>query len=155
MLRPILPLAILLGLTGCSYEIPQFLGREGSGDASFSLAPSGWPDPVPAPLTSARIEPALRGIIVRVEGLAPAPGYHTAQLGSIAPTPAEDVEEDRATSGYIDLEFTAFPPADFAPPGPTEGRVLHAAMFLPLRFLEEATAIRIRSATGTTTLPLN
>lgn len=67
----------------------------------------------------------------------------------------EDTEEDRATTGFIELEFLAFPPIETAPAGPTSGRVLNAALFLPTRYLEDASAIRIQSAGTVTTLPLN
>lgn len=135
--------------------MPEFLGREGSGGDTYGIEPEEWPDAVRVQMTSSRIDPALRGIIVRVEGIAPSPGYHSARLASIAPTPAEDTEEDRATTGFIELEFLAFPPIETAPAGPTSGRVLNAALFLPTRYLEDASAIRIQSAGTVTTLPLN
>jgi hypothetical protein len=155
MTRPTLLIALLTGLAACTFEVPDFLGREGGSSDSYGLAREVWPDPVPVGITSARIEPALRGVIVRVDGIAPTDGYHSAELTSLADSPVEALADDRPTSGVIELAFLAIPPAQAEDAGPVPGRVLHAAAFLPARFLEDATAIRVRSGADIRTLPLD
>jgi hypothetical protein len=148
-------LALLTGLAACTFEVPDFLGREGGTSDSYGLERETWPDPVPVEITQARIEPALRGVIVRVDGLAPTDGYHTAQLTSLAPSPVQALADDRPTDGVIELAFLAVPPAQPERVGPVSGRVLHAAAFLPTRFLEDATSVRVRSGAAIRTLPLD
>lgn len=155
MLKPTLLLVSTIGLAACSWEVPDFLGREGGNSDSYAIAPQDWPDPVPIPLTSARIEPALRGVIVEVVGLAPTSGYHTARLTSSSPSPVENLNQDRPSSGVIELEFHAIPPAQPEAAGPTSGRILRAAAFLPARFLEDATAVRIDAGQTSRSLSLN
>ena len=52
--------------------MPDFIGREGNtGNAFYSVRGKPAPVAVPVPMRSATTEPALYGMILRVEGLAP------------------------------------------------------------------------------------
>src|SRR5690606_26440709 len=76
-------LLLSLVLAGCSAQVPQFLGRGGDGSGSFTMRDDPQPDAVPVPMRMARVEPGLRGRIVRVEIVAPTQGFHSADLSAL------------------------------------------------------------------------
>lgn len=152
MPRIILILLAALLLTACSLRLPDFVGREGGGSDDYSFSGDDpLPDPVPVPVTSTTLEPALRGVILRAEGLAPSQGYWGASLTRIAPPPG--------TSGSvrdtIDVLFLATPPATPQPVGAPQTRILRAALFLPVRDLRRVENIRLHSGPNSTLLPLD
>lgn len=146
---------MLLVLTGCSVEVPEFLGREGTGDSNFGFSAEPLPTSEPIQVTSARVETALRGIIVRVDGLSPTQGYYGAQLERRTPAPIQAEQVDQPTSGLIELNLIAFPPPEPETVGPASTRVLRAAIFLPTRLLEDATGVRVYGGEQATTIALN
>ena len=140
-------LAGLLVLGGCSYEIPQFLGREGTGQSLYTIRPEPLPDPVPVPLRSAELERALHGVILRVEGVAPRQGYFNAELlplGGGAPDSA----------GVVGFGLVAVPPPVPGAVGPERTRLLTAAVFVPNRALKDLRGFRVAGSGATRTLPL-
>jgi len=136
-----------VALAGCSVEIPGFLGRTGSGEATFQLNAAPLPDPQPIALRSVRVEPALRGVILRAEGVAPTQGYHSAAF-----TATNAAEPDAA--GILEFRLTAIPPATPATIGPERTRELTAAFFLPAAVARGVTGFRVAGVREVRTLPL-
>lgn len=140
-------LLLVLGLAGCSAQVPDFLGREGDGGGAFTVRPDPLPDAVPLPMRSARAERGLRGYIVRVEAVAPTQGYHSAEL-----VPLNGGQPDQ--NGVLPYELRARPPSTPQATGPEQTRELRAAVFVPTRALRNMNAVHITSATSAQTLPL-
>ena len=135
-------------VAGCSFDMPNFLGREGGGDGSYQLG-GGDPPPVPrpVPMREATVERALHGVIVRVEGEAPTQGYYSAAL-----RPLGDGAPDAA--GVVSFEFVAVPPATVAAVGPARTRQLSAAVFVPNLALKQMRAVRLSGGGAVQTLGL-
>lgn len=134
-------------LSGCSIEIPDFLGREGGGGGSYSIDNQPHPDPRPVPFRSAELEKALHGVIVRVAGEAPAQGYWGAAL-----RPVNGGQPDAA--GVMSFEFVAVPPASVTSIGPSRTRELMAAIFVPNLALKDISGFRVSGVGSARTLPL-
>jgi hypothetical protein len=140
-------LAGLVALTGCSMEIPSFLGREGTGVAGYTLRPEPPPDPVQVPLRDARVEPALHGVILRVEGEAPSWGFHAATLRPLAGGTPD-------AAGIVSFELVAVPPQGPEPAGAPRSRLLTAAIFVPTLSLKDLRGFRVAGGGAVQTLPL-
>lgn len=142
------PLALvlpLLALAGCSVEMPEFLGRTGSGEAVYTLRGDPVPEPVPVPLASARVERFNFGVIVRVEGIAPSQGYWGAAL---------QIATEAEASGIMPMAFTAIPPEQVEAIGPPQTRVLTAAAFVPNRAMKGVRGFQVTGAGSGETLTL-
>jgi hypothetical protein len=157
MARTTLLIPLAAALCACSFELPDFVGRQGGGGDSFSLQREPVPDPVPIAMTSARLDPALGGIIIQVEGLTPTQGYYSAQLLNPTAIPIDEAEDGgvRNPDEYIDLRFIAYPPPEAQAVGPVAGRKIRAALFMPNRYLQDASGVRIFSGSGSRTLSLD
>ncbi|WP_424928242.1 hypothetical protein [Amaricoccus tamworthensis] len=129
-------------------EVPSFLGREGSGDSTFSLGgPEPLPEPVAVSIASATVEPALHGVIVRVEGVAPTQGYYGASL-------VEYRDGEPGPNGLVEMAFVALPPDVTQQPGPAQTRELRAARFYTNAELESIRGVSIQGAGVSRTLSL-
>ena len=133
---------------GCSMEMPDFVGREGNaGNSFYSLRGEPVPDAVPVPMQSATTEPALYGMILRVEGVAPTWGYHTATLRPLSDGP------DGA--GIMSFQFMAVPPGGSEPAGAPRTREISAAIFVPNISLKKLRGFRVTGVGGQVqTLPI-
>jgi hypothetical protein len=151
MFDKLFPLFLVIVLTGCSFEVPDFVGREGGSGDSYALSDEPLPDPVPLPVSSATLEHGLRGIIIRVEGVAPTQGYYAAALQRTERVPGTAAGGPETA---VDLVFSALPPGDPQPVGLLAGRVLRAGAFVPERELRRISSVRIHNGSSTTTLAL-
>ena len=138
-------LAGLVLLAGCSMEVPGFLGREGNYDGFYSVRGAPTPEPVAIPFRTAVLEPALHGVIVRIEAEAPTQGYYAATL-----VPMNDARPDAA--GIVTFQLVATPPADPQAVGPARTRTLTAAAFMPTLALKNVRAIRVAGLGNAVTL---
>lgn len=146
---PVLLLA-LAALSGCSFEMPSFLGREGSQSGTYSFgddAPEGAYDPVAVPVSSAVAERALHGVILRADSIAPTQGYYAAALETGA-----DLEPD--ASGTLTVRLTALAPTTPQATGAPRTRTLTAALFVQNVALRDVRAFRVVGAPNTVTVPL-
>lgn len=123
------------------------MGRGGDGSGTFTLREDPLPDPVPVPMRLARVEPGLRGQIVRVEVVAPTQGFHSANLSAM-----NGGEPDE--NGVMDYMLVARPPVDQQAIGPERTRELHTAIFVPDRALRNISAVRITGSNTTQTMSL-
>jgi hypothetical protein len=140
-------LACLAALAGCTMELPGFLGREGNASGTYRLDDDEpLPDPVPLPLRMAEAERALHGVIVRVEGVAPTQGFHSAAL-----LPQGDGPD---AAGILGLRLVAIPPGTPEAVGAERTRVLTAAFFLPNLALRDLRGVRVAGGANVRTLPL-
>ena len=103
------------------------------------------PDPVLVPLRSAQVERALRGVILRVEGVAQTQGFYSAAL---VPAPGPDA------AGVLGFQLMALPPDVPEAVGPERTRLLTAAVFLPNLALEDLRGLRVAGRGTVRTLPL-
>lgn len=127
-------------VAGCSWQLPGFLGRTGGGSDTYTLGGGPTlPDPQPLALRSVRAEPALRGVILRADGVAPTQGYYAATVTSVG-----GGEPD--ASGIMSFELTAIPPETPQAIGPENTRELSAAIFLPTRVAEDVRGFRVSGA---------
>jgi hypothetical protein len=135
-------------LAGCGGGMPSFLGREGNAGDSFYSIRGGPPPPEPrtVPLRLAVAEPALHGVIVRVEGEAPQQGYSTAQLRPIGGGPD--------AAGIISFELVAVPPSAPGAIGPARTRELSAAIFVPNLVAKKLKGVRISGGGSVQTMPI-
>lgn len=146
MRRGFAGLAGLLLLSGCGGEVPGFLGREGTGDATFELgAGEELPAPVPMPLVEARLEPSATGFVLLARGVAPTQGFHTANLA-----PVDDGRPDAA--GIVTFRFEAMPPAGPETVGPDRTRGIQAAAFIPTRARRDMRGVRVAGTNTSRTL---
>jgi hypothetical protein len=145
MRRWIAALAGLLVLAGCGGEMPEFLGREGTGQSSFELGGEPEAIPVPVPLREARLEPSTTGLILLVQGVTPTQGYHSAALA-----PVDDGRPDAA--GIVSFRFIALPPPGPEAVGPDRTRGIQAAAYIPERALRDIRGFRVVGAYSTRTL---
>ncbi len=124
-------------LAGCGGGIPDFVGREGNAGNSFYAVRGGKPEPNPVavPMQSATTEPALYGMILRVEGLAPTWGYHTASLRPLGDGPD--------AAGIMSFQFLAIPPSGTEPAGAPRTREISAAIFVPDISLGKLRGLRV------------
>lgn len=143
---------ILAGMTllaGCSFDVPDFLGREGNGAQSNAFSVGGdapvVPPPVTLPLRSAEAEAALHGVILRAEGISPTQGYYAALL-----TPLNGGAPDAA--GIVTFDLTAIPPTGVEAVGPEGTRTLRAAFFFPNSTLRDIRAMRIKGGANVLTV---
>jgi hypothetical protein len=140
------PLA--LALAGCSgIEVPQFLGREGTGQPVYTLGGEEVPLPLAMTPRDVTLETALNGALLRVQGVAPTQGYHSAQL-----LVANNGEPDEA--GMIRLEFIAVPPTTQEAVGPDPTRQIQAAYFIPARAFRRVNGVQVAGADTLQTLTL-
>jgi hypothetical protein len=138
----------LLALGGCSVEMPDFLGREGTGASTYTLGGGDpLPDPVAVPLRRAELERALHGVIVRVEGIAPRQGYFGADLLPLGGGSAD-------AAGLVTYQLIAIPPEVPGAIGPERTRLLTAAVFVPNRALKGLRGFRVAGVQSSSTLPL-
>jgi hypothetical protein len=147
MRRGFAGLAGLIVLAGCGGDVPEFLGREGTGQSTFEL---GGEEPVlsvPVPLAEARLEPAATGTIVVAQGVAPTQGFHTAGLA-----PVDDGRPDAA--GIITFRFMALPPTGPEAVGPPRTRGLQAAAYIPTRAERTIRGVRVTGVDTSRTLTL-
>jgi hypothetical protein len=144
--RLLLALPMLL-LAGCSVQVPEFLGRDGTGGGSYSLRPEPLPEPVPIPMRMARAERGLRGQIVRVEAVAPTQGFFAAELMPLGGGVPD-------ANGVMSYRLVARPPQTPQAVGPERTRELHAAVFVPDRALRNMRAVRITGSNTSQTLSL-
>ncbi len=140
-------LLLSLVLAGCSLQVPQFLGRGGDGDGTFSIREEPALDPVPVPIRMARVERGLRGQIIRVEIVAPTQGFYGAELVALN----AGVPDQAGVMSYI---LVARPPATPQAVGPERTRELHAAVFVPNRAMRNLNAVRITGSNTTQTMSL-
>lgn len=148
MRNGLLLLAAACLMAGCSVDVPNFLGREGgAGTYTFGRKAEEKALPVPVPVTAARVDPALYGVVVVVDGLARTQGFHSAALD-----PIDGGNPDAA--GVIGFRFVAVPPAKPGDVGPAQTRLLSAGLFLPNLSLRQIRAVRIVGENGAQTLPL-
>lgn len=146
MRRGFAGLAGLLVLAGCGGGVPEFLGREGSGAATYELGAEGEIiEPVPLPLAEARLDPAATGYVLVARGVAPTQGFHTAALA-----PVDDGRPDAA--GIVTFRFIALPPGVPEAVGPDRTRGLQAAAYIPTRALRDMRGVRVTGANTTRTL---
>lgn len=145
MRRGFAGLAGLLVLAGCGGNVPEFLGREGTGQSSFEFGGEEFPSSVPVPLAQASLEPAATGTILVARGVAPTQGFHTAGLA-----PVDDGRPDAA--GIITFRFMAMPPAGPEAVGATRTRGLNAAAFIPTRAKKGLRGVRVTGADTSRTL---
>jgi hypothetical protein len=132
--------SLVLALAGCGgFEMPEFLGREGSGNSTFVLGGEDMPLPIAIAPSRVTLEPALYGALLLVEGIAPTQGYHSAQL-----LVADNGMPDPA--GLIRLEFVAVPPASVQNVGPEVTRELQAAHFVPVRMFRGLNGVQVSGA---------
>ncbi len=140
------PLLLVLG--ACSgFETPEFLGREGDGSPTYVIGGEELPLPLAMTPRDVTFETALNGALLRVEGVAPTQGYHSAQL-----LVANNGEPDAA--GMIRLEFVAVPPQDQQAIGPEATRQLRAAYFVPARSFRRVRGVEVAGAGTLRTLTL-
>jgi hypothetical protein len=133
-------------VAGCGGGMPDFLGREG-GDGFYRVGGEALPDPVPVAMRSVVAERSLTGVIVRVEGEAPAQGYWGAAL-----EPVGDGTPD--AGGAVSFRFVAIPPVAVEAVGPARTRRLSAAAYVPNLALKNVRAVRIAGIGTAQTLPL-
>ena len=135
-------------LAGCGTGVPTFLGRESEGGNSFYSVRGGPPpaEPRTVPLRLATTEPALHGMILRVQGEAPQQGYHTALLRPIGSGPD--------AAGILSFELVAVPPPAAEAVGPARTRELSAAIFVPNLTLKKLRGFRVTGGGSVQTLPL-
>lgn len=135
-------------LAGCGGGMPGFLGREGAGNTGYYSLRGGPPPPQPrsVPLTLATTEPALHGMILRVEGQAPTWGYHTALLRPVGSGPD--------AAGILTFELVAVPPQGAEPAGPARSRQLSAAIFVPALAMKNLQGFRVTGGGAVQTLPV-
>jgi hypothetical protein len=138
-------LAGLVLLAGCSAEVPGFLGREGNYEGFYSVRGEPTPEPVPLPLRTAVLEPALHGVIVRIETEAPMQGYYGPTL-----VPLNDARPDPA--GIVTFQLVATPPDTPQAIGPARTRAMGAAAFMPTLALKNVRAIRVAGVGSAVTL---
>ena len=135
-------------LAGCGGGVPSFLGREGEGNNGFYTiggAPPPAP-PKPVPLRLATAEPALHGVIVRVESEAPQQGFYAAQLRPVGNGPD--------AAGILSFEVVALPPDAPETIGPARTRTLSAAVFVPNLAMKNLRGVRVTGGGSTQTMPL-
>lgn len=142
-----LGLAGLVLLTGCSMQVPGFLGREGNGSSTYSRKAAPLADPVEVPLRTAVVERGLYGVILRAESVTPTQGYYKAELG-----PLGNGAPDAA--GIVDIRITALPPTGAQAVGPDRTRTLRAAVFFPDLALKGVKGFRVKGGPTVLTVPL-
>jgi len=145
MRRGFAGLAGLLVLAGCGGDVPEFLGREGTGQSNFQLGGEELPFSVPVPLAQASLERSSTGSILVARGVAPTQGFHTAGL-----SPMDDGRPDAA--GIITYRFTAIPPAGPEAVGDPRTRGIQAAAFIPTRAEKNLRGVRVTGADTSRTL---
>ena len=145
MRKGLVLLAGLLPLAGCSMEVPGFLGREGDASGFYSIRGEPAPEPVQIPLRIATLEPALHGVLIRVEAEAPTQGYYSARL-----EPLNDGRPDQA--GIVTFQLLATPPASPGAIGPARTRAMSAAVFMPTLALKNIRAFRVAGGGNVVTL---
>jgi hypothetical protein len=141
----------IAALSGCSKEMPSFLGRDGGGTGSYSLGddtPEGAFDPIDVPLTSAVAERALHGVIINAESVTPTQGYFGAQLVPVDPNSRAD------ENGILALRMTAIAPTTPQATGPERTRTLTAALFIQNVTLRDVKAFRVTGNPNSLTLPV-
>ncbi|TPE51370.1 hypothetical protein [Amaricoccus solimangrovi] len=143
-------LLALAALSGCSYEMPSFLGREGDQSGTYTLGGDAAeaPDPVEMPVTSAVAERGLHGVILRAESVAPTQGYYGALLAPVDPESRADA------NGIVTVKFTALPPATPGATGPARTRMLDAALFVQNVTLRGVKAFRVVGSPNSITVPV-
>ncbi len=125
--------------------MPGFLGREGTGDASFTLGEDGEViEPVAVPLTDARLDPSATGFVLLARGVAPTQGYHT--VGLVA------VDDGRPDAGITTFRFVALPPAGPEGVGIDRTRGIQAAAYIPSRARREMRGVRVTGSNTSRTL---
>lgn len=138
-------LTFATGITGCSFNMPGFLGSS-SNDGTYEINGEEFLiAPVPISLRSTHVERTWNGIIVRAEGVAPAQGYYSAALRASSTPP--DTER-----GIYYLDLVAIPPEAVLVIGPERTRELRAAIFLPDRYLKKVNTIHVSGQQRTDTV---
>ncbi len=132
---------------GCSFEIPDFVGREGGGDGTYSLRGQPPPEPRTVPLRQAEAEPALHGVILRVTGEAPTQGFYSARLRPIGGGAAD-------AAGILSFELVAVPPSVPQAVGPARTRILTAGIFMPTQSLKGLRGFRVTGGGAVQTVTL-
>lgn len=106
-------------------------------------------------ITTAVLEPTLRGAILRVEGVAPVPGYHSARLNRLVAVPdqapAED-EEPRGPAPVLRFDLRAVPPDLPSGAGSERLRTITTALFLTRAQLEGVERIEVIAQTNSVAL---
>lgn len=95
----------------------------------------------------AETETALRGVIIRVESVAPAQGFYAPELRVLN-------EGHPDAAGVITYEARAVPGPEDAPVGPEQTRVITSGAFLTTRIASTLSAVRIVGEGSSVTLPL-
>ena len=128
-------LACLGALAGCGVQMPGSLGLGGERGAAAVTREAVVEEPI-LPVRRAQVEPALRGVILRVETVAPTQGWHEPAL---APASSGD-------PGVRAFTFGAAAPEGAQAIGPERTRVLVAAVYLSR---PELRGIRALAVNGT------
>ncbi|NBZ87708.1 hypothetical protein [Stagnihabitans tardus] len=89
-------------------------------------------------VTSVKVEETSTGVILRATGLAPAQGYHDAELVGL-PLDAEGVKV---------FEFRVTEPLTATGPGPERSRTITVAAALSFYQLDQIAEIQVRAATN-------
>lgn len=135
----------LMLLAGCEVRGPEFLTGEGG-----LLGPAAIEQGDVVAITSIReatIERSFRGVIIRVEAVAPRQGFHDAAL-----VPRDDGAADGA--GIVTLELVARAPLEPEAVGPDRTRLLVAGRFVSNLELRDLRGFRVVTDRGAITLPL-
>jgi len=98
-------------------------------------------------IRSATIERSFRGVIVRVEGVAPTQGFYDAGLVA-----RDEGAADGA--GIVTLELVARRPLEPEAVGPERTRLLATGLFVPNADLRDLRGFRVVTGAGAVTLPL-
>jgi hypothetical protein len=135
----------LVLLAGCEVQGPDFLTGEGG-----LLGPATIVQGETVPVTSIRtatIERSFRGVIVRVEAVAPTQGFHDAVLVARDGGAAD-------AAGIVTLELIARAPLEPAAVGQERTRLLVTGLFVPNDQLRNLRGFRVVTGQGAVTLPL-
>ena len=114
MLRLILSLSVILGLSACGTVLNPFnwFGNDRSEEIEVvDTDPDADIRPLVQQVVSLSIDPVTQGAIVRATGLPPTQGYWSAEL----------IEVER-TANEITYEFRVFPPLDPSPSSTQQSR---------------------------------
>lgn len=146
MRKGLIVAAGLVLLTGCgNVQGPEFITGEGGLLGPETIVQG---DFVPVTsIRSANIERSFRGVIIRVEAVAPRQGFHDATLAARDGGAADG-------AGIVTLELLARVPLEPEAVGPERTRLLLTGFFVPNAELRDLRGFRVVTDRGAITLPL-